>query len=101
MSGCLGLILETGQQESIKGQAGEWLPGFPWHGDATASALLSEMVQAVADPWEREEANSFQHSFFLLIVPPSSAFPWSAIVISQLASSTNILISCLLVRAAL
>lgn len=68
---------------------------------STASALLSELVQAVADPWEKEGANSFQHGFFLLNVRPSSAFPQSAIVISQLASSTNILISCLLVRAAL
>lgn len=101
MSGCLGFILEAGQQESIKGQAGESLPGFPWHGDATTSALMSELVQAVADPQEQEEANTFQHSFFLLNVAPSSAFSRSAIVISQLAGSTNILISCLLVRAAL
>lgn len=100
MSDCLRLSLEAGQQESIK-QAEELLPGFPWHGGATASALLSELFQAVADPWEKEEANGFQHSFFLLNVPPFSAFPQSAIVISQLASSTNILISCLLVRAAL
>lgn len=100
MSGFLGLVLEAGQQESIKGQAREPLPGFPWHGDATASALMSELVQAVVDPWEQEKANSFQHSFFLLNVAPSSAFPRSAIVISQLAGSTNILISCLLVRAA-
>lgn len=64
MSDCLGFSLEAGQQERIKGQAGELLPGFPWHGDATASDLLSELVQPVTDPWEKEEANSFQHSFF-------------------------------------
>ena len=77
------------------------LPGFPGHGDAAASALLSELVQAVAHPWEREEANSLQRSLQPLNVSPSSAFPCSPVVISHLAGCTNILISCLLVRAAL
>lgn len=68
-----------------------------WQGDAAASALLSELLH----PWEREEANSPQHSLLALNVSPCPAFPSSPVVISHLAGSTNILISCLLVSAAL
>jgi len=77
------------------------LSAFPWRGDAPASALLSELVQAVAHPWERDEANSPQRSLLPLNVSPSPAIPCSPVVISHLAGSTNVLISCLLVRAGL